>query len=199
VLVGVKVDGTLKLLAFLMSVALLSGCAGNAADAPRDAKKTPISLPQLPFRGALPVAATDRQIAAGTPIPIRMRSSISSATASPGDHFSAILDEDLEVEGKIIAPKGTPVTGRVLAARRSGRLHAPGYMRITLASIKLNGQQVHLQTSSIFLQGPSYDQRNLMLVANRSGSSYVSGRGEADLGIKRRLTFRLVQALVVKF
>jgi len=197
VLVLGKVNATLKVLAFLLFAALLSGCAGNSADAPRSDESPRATLRPLAFRDASAVAAAEWQIPAGTLIPVRLRSPVSSATASSGDRFAAILDEDIEVNGKMAVARGTRVTGIVLAARRASRLQAPGYLRIALASMKLNGEQIHLQTSSIFVQGASNTRSNLMMVA--SGTRHTSRREEADLGVERRLTFRLVQPLVGKY
>src|SRR5215472_1985832 len=57
------------------------------------------------------------QIPAGTPIAVRMQSSVSSASAEPGERFEAVLDEPLVIDGRTVAPVGTPVSGRVSQRR----------------------------------------------------------------------------------
>jgi|SRR5579864_2982776 len=165
-------------------------------------------------------------VPAGTPIAIRMQSSVSSATASAGSHFQATLDEPIIVEGKTIAPRGADVTGHVVAARSSGRLHKPGYLRLTLDSIALNGKSASIATSSIFLEASSHKKRNALLIGGGTGAgaligglvggpkgaligagvgagagtgtAYATGKKQVVVGVERRLTFRLRQPLTTK-
>src|SRR5437763_17218175 len=74
-------------------------------------------------------------VPAGTPIAVRLQANVSSATAAAGQQFDAVLEEPLVVGCKQVASAGTPVVGRVVGARQSGRLHNPGYLRLTLASL----------------------------------------------------------------
>jgi len=98
-------------------------------------------------------------IPAGTEFTVRLQVALSSADSRAGDSFQAVLDEPLVVARKTIAPRGTPVTGSVVAARPSEGLNDPGFMRLTLASIVMNGKSVALQTSSIFANGGFYERR----------------------------------------
>lgn len=211
---------------FLLLV-FLAGCTAGLTDptVPAGSNSNNAAQP-LPFRQAATVAQIESTLPAGTPVPIRLQTSISSRTASPGDHFDAVLAEDLENEGRVVVARGTEVTGHVVAVGRSGRLQNPGYLRLTLASMDLKGKEVQLQTSSIFVQGRSHKQRNLAIIgggagggaligafagggngtligaalgtAGGTGAAYATGRMEAGVAAERRLTFRLVQPLIVK-
>ena len=105
-------------------------------------------------------------IPAGTEFTVRLQMALSSADSRAGDSFQAVLDEPLVIAKKTIAPRGTPVTGSVLAARASEGLNDPGYMRLTLASIVMNGKSVPLQTSSIFAKGGFYERRKPTPIRN---------------------------------
>ena len=142
----------------IATLALLfsAGCA----KAPSSVEAADENSQQLPFdQGSghgwfgsrSPVQVT---IPAGTPLEVRMQSSVSSATASAGQEFEAVLDEPLVVNGKTVAARGADVTGRVIAARHSGRLHDPGYLRITLSSITLNGKAVPVESLQRAASGP---------------------------------------------
>ena len=146
---------------------------------------------------------------------------LSSADSRAGDSFQAILDEPLVIAKKTIAPRGTPVTGSVLAARASGGLNDPGYMRLTLASIVMNGKPVALQTSSIFVKGGFYARRKPTPIrssetngkatavepavggGNETAIHPVAGnpsqgnpnQGNVRFSTGRRLSFRLAQPL----
>jgi len=147
-------------------------------------------------------------IPAGTVVTIRLQSPLSSADSRSGDSFRAALDEPVVIGGKTIAPRGAPVTGSVVAAKASGGPHDPGYLRVTLALIVMNGKSTALETSSIFAKGGSYERRKVATAkqSNADGKgnavepavdsgdgSFNPGQRDAKFSTGRRLTFRLVQ------
>jgi len=174
----------------------------------------------LPSRSLVPAVS---RLPEGTPITIRLRSTISSASSSAGDSFEGTLDDPIVIEGQTAIPRGAAVTGRVLAAKASGRLHDPGYLRIALVSIKVDGTPVAIETSSLFVKGGSHEKRNLAMIgggtgagaliggvagggkgaligsaigaAGGTGTAYATGKKEVSFGEERRLTFRLAQAM----
>lgn len=166
------------------------------------------------------------RLAAGTALTIRLQSSVSSATAQSGDAFDAVLDEPIIVGGQTVAPRGAQVTGQVVAAKPSGRLTEPGYLRLTLASISLNGKTLPVQSSSIFVKGKSHEKRDWASIgggtaagaligglagggkgaligstvgaAGGTGYAYSTGKKDVGFGAERRLTFRLTSPLDIK-
>ena len=58
------------------------------------------------------------------------------------------------MDGQPVVPEGTKVSGRVVAARESGRLHNSGYLRLTLSSLNLSGKEMAIQTWRISI-GPN--------------------------------------------
>jgi hypothetical protein len=133
-------------------------------------------------------------IPAGTAIVIRLQSPLSSAGSHAGDQFVARLEEPIVVQGQILAPSGIAITGRVLEARVSAP-GAPGYLRLALTSVVLNGKAVDIHTSSIFSKGGS---RRLSTSAGNPpprASVGSSGRNDVQFSTGRRMTFRLIQPL----
>ena len=151
----------------LILLGLAAGCSGMRAQPPQPGEGDGNSPP---FTRAQAI-----EIPTGSPVYIRLQESISSATAQEGQSFSAVLDEPIVVEGQTVAPQGIPVTGRVVAARQSGHLHDSGYLRLTLSSITLNGKAVPLQTSSLFVKGGSFGNRNLAYVGGGAGGGALIG------------------------
>ena len=162
----------------------------------------------------------------GTPLTIRLQNSISSASSSTGDPFDFVLAEPLVINGKTVAEKGTPGVGRVVTVRRSGRLHNSGFLRITLESLELNGAPVEMKTSTIFVSGGRYRNRNLAWIGGGAGAgaliggiagggkgaligsligagsgtagAYATGKKEVGFSAERVLTFKLMQPLKIK-
>jgi hypothetical protein len=188
---------------------------------------------QVPFdqaankSGVSPTASLmAASIPAGTPVTVRLQSALSSEASRSGDSFEAVLDEPIIVQGQTVAPRGATVTGKVLAAKASGRLQDPGYLRVTLTAISIRGKSLPMQTSSIFAKGGSHEKRNLAMIgggtgagaligglagggkgaligatvgaAGGTGTAYATGKKDVGFGVERRLTFRLTQPLAVQ-
>ncbi|MGH9499087.1 MAG: hypothetical protein ACRD3L_08075 [Terriglobales bacterium] len=114
---------------------------------------------------------------------VQLDAPLSSLKAQLGDPFQAVLAEPIVVQGQTLAPSGTPITGRVLAAKASAR-RDPGYLRVTLSSIFLNGKPWSVHTSSIFSKGP-----------REHPGSAASAASDTQFSTGRKLTFRLIEPL----
>jgi hypothetical protein len=190
-------------LAALFTLAV--GCIGVGPEPP-DARES----------GAPPFSEANAvDLPKGTPIYVRLRQSISSSTAEAGQHFSALLDEPLMVNGRLVAPRGSALSGFVVAARRSGRPPDAGYLRLTLSSLTINGKDIPIETSSVFVEGGSYKNRNLAFTSGGSGSdqgnligsiigdgsgttaAFVTDKKEVGFSAEHRMGFRLIQPLKI--
>jgi len=134
-----------------------------------------------------------RLLPAGTLLTVRLQSSLSSAGLDTGKTFVAAVDEPLVVGGSTVVSREATVRGRVESARVSDVRRDAGYVRLTLESIRIEGRDVPLQTSSLFARGTADDASSGRFV-DRS-ASHLAQSTIIRLKKGRRLTFRLAEAL----
>jgi hypothetical protein len=182
--------------AALFCLLLLTNCAKNASEAPKNLNaagqsqagqpsgstvvgentptlKTRPNVQEEPSSAATTAAAL--AIPAGTSITVRLQDSLSSRFSVPGQRFDAVLDEPIMVDDRVVVPTGAPVTGYVTSARRSGRLRHPGELGVTLDSVSIGGRQLALATSNIVVRGGSHKKRNLAWIGGGTGGGALIG------------------------
>jgi hypothetical protein len=180
----------------LLMFSFLGACNRPPADSgvtAADSQKLPFDRPTReggvsPSRSLIPSAT---KLPEGTPIPVRMETALSSATARAGDTFNATVDEAVVIDGQVLVAAGAPARGRVLEAKPSsgspGHSPEPGYLRIVLESVNAGGKPVAIETSSIFVKG-----------GLREGRAPVTGPENVVFALDRRLNFRLAQSADVR-
>lgn len=146
--------GHLFLLAVL-GVALASPVALEAQNGPPGATPPPPPGAQQPA----PVVSAARQPAAaaataepkqvlvpvGTHIPLVLHNGVSTRSAKPGDpvYFETVYP--ILVDGRIVIPAGTYVSGEITESRRPGRVKGRGEIMLRLTNMVLpNGYSVSL-------------------------------------------------------
>src|SRR5438270_6148180 len=101
-----------SILLVLSALVLLSGCSmvsPNPQAANTDSTSNPDNAAPFSSRVASSLGLKPEvpaiTIPAGTPLGVRLQNSISSASANSGDHFDAVIDEDVVVDGHVVIPK----------------------------------------------------------------------------------------------
>ena len=178
----------------------LSLACGRATGVPTNDASTTGSPQAVPFDHGSQSGTRERsavnRLPQGAPIEIRLLTPLSSALSHAGDAFQGTLDDDVVVEGEIAAPRGTTVSGRVLAAKAAGQGQDPGYLRIALVSLTIDNKPVSIETSSLFVKGTAIKTQGRGEAGTESAST-TNKRGEVEFGHERRLTFRLARAVGV--
>ncbi len=178
----------------LLALASLCACGRPPAESTpnvSDSQKLPFDR-QSSSTGISPsqvLVPSSTKLPEGTPIPVRLQSALSSASAHSGDTFNAIIDEPIVIDGQTLVSAGTSASGRVLEAKAGvsspGHSSEPGYLRIVLVSLKVESRPVTIETSSIFAKGGSREERNRANASTRDK--------DIVFGVDRHLNFRLAQ------
>jgi hypothetical protein len=148
-------------------------------------------------------------VVSGTPIQVRLESSLSSARAVTGDSFKTVLESPLIWKGQTIAPKGSILRGKVLEAKPSEPSREAGYLRLALTTISIDGKVWPLQTSSIFVKGATYEREATILPVQLVTASkasipeatlrpqHIQVHDDAGISASRLLTFHMSQPVTV--
>ncbi len=115
--------------------------------------------------------AAAAQFPAGKVVRVRLGQTISSASARNGEAWTGTLAAPIVVNGKTVAAKGAAVHGRVVEAKPSGRLSAPGILKLQLTSI--DGRAV--RSGVIVRQGQSHKGRNAKAIGGTAAAGAAIG------------------------
>jgi hypothetical protein len=122
-------------------------------------------------------------IPAGTPLVVQTLHNISSIDA-PGTRFPAQLEKEVVVNGKVVLPVGTKVSGQIATSKRT---HTSSQrLSVDITSVQVGGRSLPIKTAgAIGLEQSTHKTRRGVSV---SSYSYQVPSG-------RKIEFRLAQPL----
>ena len=121
---------------------------GNAPpDNPPNDQAPPQSGPPQAYNGG------DFTLPAGQPMMIRMIDSVDSSKNHVGDIFHASLETDLNVNGVLVARRGSDVYGRLASSDEGGKFSGKSELQLELTRLVIDGKDYPLVSSDYNLQG----------------------------------------------
>jgi hypothetical protein len=84
-----------------------------------------------------------------TPLTVRVATEVSSGTAQAGQRFQGNLDADLVADGRVVAPRGTRVYGRVVTAKAGTGTGGAPQLSVELTDVEVGGRVVALATEPV--------------------------------------------------
>ena len=141
-------------------------------------KKLFAGLGLLIFALLTPCLVRAEVVPAGTLLIVRTLDALSSSN-NPGTRFAARLDTNLVLRGKVVAPAGTRVYGRVNSSQSAGRAVGRSTLSISLTEISINGKLVRIATSSSMHSGASSGAKTARGAGTGAliGAAFDGGRG----------------------
>jgi hypothetical protein len=102
-------------------------------------------------------AARDSRLTvpAGTSILVRMIDSVDSDRNHPGDRFRGSLEQDLTVDGVVIAPRGADAYGRLTEAKEAGHIQGRSQLKLELTDLMIDNRMQPVVSGEYEVSGSS--------------------------------------------
>jgi len=112
----------------------------------------------------------------GTKLRVSLIDPVNSDKNRAGDRFSASLAEPVVIDGDIILSKGTKVYGRVVEAKRSGRVKGRASVELKLTAIVLkDGRALDISTKTYTAVAPATKKRDAAIIGGGAGLGAAIG------------------------
>jgi hypothetical protein len=148
-----------------------------------DSSGQPVGPPAPAPGGAPVVRPADVNIPAGTDLTIRINQHISVKTSHPGDRFDGeVVDPVAGDNGQVVIPKGSPVSGVVVASHRRGHFKGSSILELRLTYLTLNGSRYALDTSDLTRTKKGKGKRSAAFIGGGTGVGMLVG-GVATGGV----------------
>jgi hypothetical protein len=221
------------MVAFAAGIFTLTGCNHAPADVAGDsnadqniqAKADTTNGSKKGVLSGLFESKKEITIPEGAQFEVTVDETLASNRNHAGDSFAASLSQPVVEDGKTIIPAGAQVTGRVVDAKDSGRLHVPARLSVALSSVEVDGKSYDIETNTIAETGKNHNKRNIgfigggaaggaligglagggkgaligSLVGAGAGTAGAAATGKKDISLaaETRLKFHLVRSVTV--
>jgi hypothetical protein len=115
-------------------------------------------------------------VPAGTVIPVRTTAALSTKTLTTGATFEALLENDLVVDGTVLAKAGSAVVGVVSSSDPGGKVKGVASMAVRVRAITAtNGQPIAVKTSSYSVEAKDTTKKDVTRTGIAAGAGAVIG------------------------
>ena len=121
-------------------------------------------------------------IPAGTKLMVNLSKPLSTASNAAGSTFSEILEVDFVYDGKVIAPKGSQIYGKINESR-GGKVIGGSKLTFTFTSIMVNNQLTDIVTDPIGVEGGKGNTAKMVGAGALIGGAFGGGSGSGTGGL----------------
>src|SRR5258705_7814348 len=146
-----------------------------------DASGQPVPAPAP---GVAPIVRpADVNIAAGTNLTIRINQHLSVKPSRGGGRFDGEVVEPVAGDNdRVVIPRGSPVTGVVVASHRRGHFKGSSILELRLTYLTLNGTRYALDTKDLTQTKKGKGKRSAAFIGGGTGLGMLVG-GVASGGV----------------
>jgi hypothetical protein len=114
-------------------------------------------------------------VPSGTRLEIRLSDPVSSAANESGDTFEAILNSDLEVDGRVLVPRGSIVIGKLSNIKQSGRVEGRATLSMSLSEIRVEDDTYPIRTNTLAFEAEGTEKKDATKIGIGAGIGAVIG------------------------
>jgi hypothetical protein len=140
------------------------------APEPQAAPPAPLPAPLPP-----PPPPPPRILPAGTSFSTRISGELSSKTNNAGDAFSGTLVNSARLNGNVVIPAGSSVTGVVAGAHSAGKFKGAATLSLKLVSVNVRGRTYSIATAPISQETKGKGKRTGAMVGGGAGGGALIG------------------------
>ncbi len=153
-----------------------SGAASEAAAIPPPpSAPAPAAAPATPPPPSPPPPPQKVSIPSGTALAVRLVDPIDSEKNQVGDTFHATLNNPLTIDGQVVVPSGSDVTGHLADVKSAGKFAGQSLVVLQLDSLSSGGQTYNIQTDQYKKQGSSRGKNTAEKVGAGAGIGALIG------------------------
>lgn len=123
----------------------------------------------------------------GTAITATLGETLATDQNHSGDSFDARLSMPVEIDGKVVIPKGAHISGRIVKIKKRE-------LKVALASVVVRGKSYDLETNSI---RPSDKNQAKGNTGSISAANDKKDKNVTTLAAQTQLTFKLAKPITV--
>jgi hypothetical protein len=153
----------------------LAGCQAKTASdtsSPRASAATP---PGVEAARSRPLPPPPVVLPEGTVLPVRLQSSLSSATSRAGETVVGELADDVSANGRVVLKQGTEVRGRVTRAVPSGRVKGRARLAFVFDRVVVNGRERDVDARAIDITAASAKKRDAAIIGGGAAGGAIIG------------------------
>jgi hypothetical protein len=117
----------------------------------------------------------------GTPLVLALDTTVSTASARPGDVVTARLLEPVRVGERVVVPEGAEVRGKVTTALRPGKVKGRARLVVDFERLTVDGRAHEIAASPIDVTAGDSKKRDAAIIGGGAGAGAIIG-GIADGG-----------------
>jgi hypothetical protein len=117
----------------------------------------------------------DVRVPAGTVIPVRLSTTVSSATSNAEDKVLATVRTDVRAGGRVVIPAGSELRGHVVSARRSGRVKGVASLVLDFDRVEIGGRSYEIDTRRLSVVAETTHGRDAKIIGGGAGAGALVG------------------------
>lgn len=125
--------------------------------------------------GTVALAPAFVELPEGTNLVVRMIEGVDSEANRVGQMFRASLDEPVMLNGETVIPRGADVVVKLTDASESGKLAGRSELTLDLASVKVNGRMVDVNTETVSRESSSRGKRTAKIAGGTAALGAIIG------------------------